>query len=243
MSSLTLRQKSKTTRRIDLFGIVPNRLSELALNEISQLPIRIDEQAAVLGDCFEIADGDRTSLVFDGDLSNCDYVGGGLESGRIVVNGSVGDFLADRMGGGIIEVKGSASRFACGGQRGGFVRVASDCGEYAAASGPGSKRGMNGGVMVVGGNCDQWLATRMRRGMVIVHGNVAPACASRMIAGTLVLCGQVELPLAANMARGTIILLRHQEICTVLLADSVQWNCSLPARMGAQPTNSLTRIL
>lgn len=214
MSSLTLRQTSKTPRRIDLFGVVPSRVDDLPLNEILRLPIRIDERPAVLGDSFEVVDGDRATIAFEGDLSNCDYVGGGLDCGRILITGSVGDFLADRMRSGTIEVAGSANRFACSGLRGGLVHVAGDCGEYAAAAAPGAKRGMNGGMLVVSGNCDQWLATRMRRGTVIVHGSVAAACASRMIAGTLVLCGQVEFPLAANMARGTILLLGHQVVCT-----------------------------
>ena len=214
MTSLTLRPATPLLRRIDLFGIVPNRLKDLALSHILQMPIRIDEHAAVLGDGFEVVDGDRTTITFDGDLSNCDCVGGGLDGGRILVTGSVGDFLAERMSAGVIEVGGSANRFACSSLRGGLVRVARDCGEHAAAAAPGAKRGMNGGVLVVGGNCDSWLATRMRRGTVIVHGNVAAACASRMIAGTLALCGQVEFPFAANMARGSILLLGHQTGCT-----------------------------
>lgn len=210
MSFLTLRKTAHSAQRIDLFGIVPNRVNDLPLNEISQLPIRIGERAAMVRDCFEVVDGDRTAIAFEGDLANCDYVGGGLESGRIIANGNVGDFLADRMRGGSIEVVGSANRFACSGLRGGLVTISGDCGEYAAAAAPSEKRGMNGGMLVVKGNCDQWLATRMRRGTVIVHGNVAAACANRMIAGTLVLCGQVTFPLAANMARGTILLLGQQ---------------------------------
>ncbi len=214
MSPLTFRKTDTVARCIDLFGIVPSRVNDLPLNEILQLPIHIDEKPAVVSDGFEVIDGERATIAFEEDLSNCDYVGGGLEGGRIIVSGSVGDFLADRMRSGVIEVAGSANRFACSGQRGGLVRVAGDCGEYAAAAAPGAKRGMNGGMLVVSGNCDQWLATRMRRGTVIVHGNVASACASRMIAGTLVLCGQVEFPLAANMARGTILMLGHQVVCT-----------------------------
>ncbi len=214
MSSLTLRPANTAPRRINLFGIVPNQVKDLPLSEIFRLPIRIEERAAVVGDCFEVVDGDRATIVLDGDLSNCDYVGGGLDGGRILVTGSVGDFLADRMRDGVIEVRGSADRFACSGLRGGLVHVAGDCGEYAAAAAPGAQRGMNGGFLVVNGNCDQWLATRMRRGTVIVHGNVAAACASRMIAGTLALCGQVDFPLAANMARGSILLLGHEGVCT-----------------------------
>jgi formylmethanofuran dehydrogenase subunit C len=218
MSSLTIRPApgslGNTPDRIDLFGVVPNRLGSLSLGEIQQLPIRVCEQFAKLGDFFQVADGDRGTLVLEGDFSKCDSVGGDMENGQILLTGDVGDFLAERMRGGSIEVRGSAARFAGSGLQGGVVEVLGNCGECAAAAAPGAKRGMNGGLLVIHGNCEAWLATRMRRGTVIVHGRVAAGCASRMIAGTLVLCGEVELPIAANMARGTILMLDQQAACT-----------------------------
>jgi formylmethanofuran dehydrogenase subunit C len=207
MNPITFHSTSTHTCRINLFNVIPSRLENLTLPEIEQLPIDTSEGSGRLGDWFNITDGDRSSVTFIGDLSHCDSVGGGLENGSIVVNGNVGDFLADRMKGGTLTVSGSAGRFACSSLRGGLVTVAGDCGEYAAAAAPGALRGMNGGTLVIQGNCDQWLATRMRRGTVIVHGDVSAACANRMIAGTLVLCGQVAFPLAAQMSRGTIVLL------------------------------------
>jgi len=214
MKPLTIRFPSTASHRLNLFGIVPNQLGNQALTAIQQLSIEVNDRPTQLGNHCEVIDGVRDELVLEGDLSGCDYVGGGLNSGRISIDGSVGDFLADRMTGGRIEVAGSAGRFAGSGLRGGIVNIAGDCGEYAASAAPGATRGMNGGVLVIRGNCDQWLATRMRRGTIIVHGRTAAACATRMIAGTLALCGPVDFPLAANMARGTILMLGHQVVCT-----------------------------
>ena len=214
MKSLTIRLPKTASKHLNLYGIVPNQLHELSISEIAQLAIEVNDRPAILGDYCEAIDGDRDEIAFEGDLSHCDYIGGGLTVGRILALGNVGDFLADRMTGGRLEVRGSAGRFACSGLRGGLVDITGDCGEYAASAAPGSNRGMNGGMLVIRGNCDQWLATRMRRGTVIVHGRTAAACASRMIAGTLALCGPVDFPLAANMARGTILMLGPQVVCT-----------------------------
>lgn len=214
MSFMTLRPKQTEARRLDLFGIVPNRLNDLPLSDIGQLPIRVDDRPCGLGEYFEVTEGERDTLLCEGDFSKCDAVGGGLENGAIIVEGGVGDHLADRMTGGSVRVSGSAEKFACSSLRGGVVEVNGNCGEYAAAAAPGAKRGMNGGVLVVHGDCDQWLGTRMRRGTVIVHGNVAAGAASRMIAGTLVLCGEVASPLAAYMARGTILMLSRATALT-----------------------------
>jgi formylmethanofuran dehydrogenase subunit C len=203
---LVLRRNTRPCQRIRLFGIVPNVLGPLSLDEICQLDIEVNDQAAKLGDWFSVQDGDRNEIVLQGDVSACDSIGG-MINGRLKVESSVGDMLAERMSGGEIEVDGSTGRFACGKLKGGVVQVQGDCGPYAASAPTGQSRGMSGGVLVIHGNCDQWLATRMRRGLVVVYGNVAAGCASRMIAGTVVLCKHAIQPLGAHMVRGTILML------------------------------------
>ncbi len=214
MNPLTIRFPTSPSLHLNLFGITPNQCDERTLDEILALPIEANDQPTKLGDHCEVIDGKRDQLLFEGDLSRCDYVGGGLTAGRIVVNSSVGDYLADKMSGGQIEVSGSAGRFACSSLKSGLVSIDGDCGPYAAAAAPGATRGMNGGALVIRGNCAEWLGERMRRGTVVVHGRTAAASASRLIAGTLVLCGPVDYPFAANMSRGTILMLGHQVVCT-----------------------------
>ncbi len=213
MKPLTFRFPDSAKVDLNLLGIVPNRVRDLDLSAIQQLPIEVGGKAAAIGEHCEIADGAREEIHFEGDLSRAHQVGGEQTDGRLVVLGSVGDALAARMTGGFIEVRGSAGRFAGGNLRGGVVDIAGDCGEYAASAAPGQKRGMSGGTLVIRGNCDKWLATRMRRGTVIVHGQVAAASAYRMIAGTLAFCGKVELPLGTDMSRGTILMLGKHSPC------------------------------
>lgn len=207
MKALILnRLKPRVRGPVSLKGVVPQALQSLSVAQISDLPVAVGESTQPLGSLFEIQDAGRDKLVFRGDLSNCSHVGGGMQSGLLEVEGSVGDFLAAGMAGGDLRVNGNAGRFAFSQLLGGSVAVAGNVGEYAAGVAPGQTTGMRGGQAIVGGSADRWLATRMRRGTVVVHGSVAAGAASRMIAGTLLVCGHCAQPLGAGMRRGTIIL-------------------------------------
>lgn len=210
MSSLKLRKKQSNARRINLSGIVPDRLLNLSLAEIATFPIVVDDVRSALKNEFEIVDGDRHKLLLLGDLSHCDCVGGGMQSGVLEVASSVGDYLANDLKSGQITVNGNAGGYAGSSMRGGLVEILGDVGEYAAAAAPHRRRGMNGGTMVIHGNAGPWLANRMRRGLVVVRGDVGVGCASRMIAGTVAIEGAVELPLGYSMSRGTVVLMGEQ---------------------------------
>lgn len=207
MSPLKLLLKSTVRGRINLQGATPDQLADLDLPSIAAWPIAVDGKVAALGQAFEISDGERERWLLSGDLRRCDFVGAGMRDGEIVADSSVGDHLASRMRGGSVEVLGDAGSHAASSLRGGSVSIAGNVGCYAAAPAPNQTRGMSGGELIIAGNADQWLASRMRRGLVIVHGRVASGCATRMIAGTVVICGQIAAPLGSSMARGTLLLL------------------------------------
>ncbi len=207
MNCLTLHKRFVHPNRINLHGIVPDRLQHLSLAEIEALPISIDGSTVPLNKQFAVSDGQRSTLILDGDLSHCDFIAGGMLAGEIVVEGTVGDFLAAGMRSGRVRINGDAGAYACSSLRGGQVVVVGNVGDYAAAAPPQAVRGMTGGVLVVHGSAGLWLASRMRRGLIVVHGYVAAGCASRMIAGTLAIVGQTQLPLGYGMARGTLFIL------------------------------------
>lgn len=207
MSPLKLELSASVRGQINLQGATPDRLRELDMAQISTWPITVDARAATLGDAFEITDGSRERWLLAGDLQRCDYIAANMRDGEIVVQGNAGNYLASRMRGGRVVVQGDAGSYAASSLRGGSVSIAGNVGCYAAAAAPNQPRGMSDGELIIGGNADQWLASRMRRGLVIVHGQVAAGCATRMIAGTVVLCGQVATPLGSSMARGTLLLL------------------------------------
>ncbi len=211
MNSLTIRPTREHPSRLNLRGIVPNRVLEMSVSEIQNLTIDGDLRPERLDNWFEVVDGNRDRLVAEGDLSHCDGVAGDMRDGIFEIHGAVGDQLATGMSGGRLIVHGSAGRFAGSGLRGGYVEIAGDVGEYAAGAGPGKERGMSGGMMLIRGSCGRWLASRMRRGIVMVDGDIDQGCASRMLAGTVVACGRVALPMAAGLSRGTLLLLEPRD--------------------------------
>ncbi len=224
MTSLTLHLKSRRvvdrsqkpstdrgaisdfTARLNLSGLVPDRLLSMSVAEIESLAIATETGMSTISDEFTVHDGTRDQLVLCGDLSHCDHVAGEMRSGELIIEGSVGNYLASNMRGGRVVVTGNAGDYACSSLRAGQVTVEGDVRCHAAAAVPFASRGMSGGDFLIRGSADQFLATRMRRGRVIVLGDVAAGCATRLIAGTVFVCGRVTLPLGCGMARGTLLL-------------------------------------
>ncbi|MCC6511724.1 MAG: formylmethanofuran dehydrogenase subunit C [Pirellulaceae bacterium] len=207
MSSLTLTLRADLDQqRMDLHGIVPDRVLPLSVGDLAKLPISVSGRACPLAEVFEISDGQRDRLVLRGALASADRVGGGMREGLLIVESSVGHRLADRMSGGELCVCGDAGHYASAQQRGGLVTISGNVGDFCAAAPPNSRRGMQGGQCLVEGSAGQFLAYRMRRGTVVIGGNVAEGCAASMVAGTVVLFGEFPFPLAVGMRRGTVIV-------------------------------------
>jgi formylmethanofuran dehydrogenase subunit C len=215
MIVLTHRTDAPDYHTMNLRGLLPERLAGLAAAEILDTSLLVDGHAMRLGDYWQLEleeDGGGQHLRLIGDCRRCVEVAAEMQSGRLVVAGSVGDYVGRGMRGGSVEVLGDCGRFAAGGLRGGTLHVRGNAGEFAAGAAPGASRGMQGGTLVVDGNCDRWLAARMRRGLVVVRGDVGGGAATRMIAGTLVLSGAMERPVGVGMRRGTLLHLRGEEV-------------------------------
>lgn len=196
--------------RLDMRGIVPDRLASLSVEEIANLSIACQARPATLGDWFEIVDGSRDKLLFKGDLSCADNVAAGMRDGTLVVEGSVGNALAADMRGGQVIVQGDAGDYVASGMRGGYVDVVGSVQDYCAGARSGTRRGMRGGILRVGKAAGRFLGYRMRRGTVIVGGRIDQGCANSMIAGTIVCSGELAAPIGIGMRRGTLICLSTQ---------------------------------
>lgn len=208
--TLTLQRKPVSQEllnsRLDLYGLVPDRVLGLDVASIAQLPIGIDGRAAIVQELFEIIDGPRDTLLLTGDLSQADRVGGGMLQGTLTVESDVGSALAENMRQGDLIIHGRAGEYACSQLRGGRVRITKDVGDYCGAAPTGSRRGMRGGSVVIEGSAGRFLGYRMRRGTLHVRGDVAEGCGSSMIAGSILIGGAVATPLAVAMRRGTVVL-------------------------------------
>ena len=75
---------------------------------------------------------------------------------------------------------------------------------------PGSKIGMNGGLIVINGKAGNFLGLQMRRGVIFVAQDVGNNCCNNMIAGTVILKKNFGDQLGLGMKRGSIILFRKK---------------------------------
>ena len=101
---------------------------------------------------FAIIDGERDEIRILGGSERLDRVGEGLDGGRILVEGDVGQRLAFGMTAARLRVTGSAGPFAASGASGGIVRIAGDADERAGAAVHGAMHGLNGATLVIGGS-------------------------------------------------------------------------------------------
>ena len=206
---LTLRQAPAL--RLDLRGVLPDTLAGLSVAEVERLPLAYGRDLVPLAEWFTVeATQDKeieavAALHLVGDLSRVDHIGHQMASGRLRINGPVGDGLGVQMRGGVIRLHGSARDQVGCEMSGGALHIDGDIGDFAASTLPGSMDGMRGGLLAVRGGAGDRLADRMRRGTVLVGGAVGDFAASRLVAGTVVLGGRCGVHPAWGMRRGSVL--------------------------------------
>jgi formylmethanofuran dehydrogenase subunit C len=205
MTGLTLRYRGADGQRLDLAGITPSALAAHGAAALARRPVGEGRHAALLGDAFELRDGPDGSIVIEGATDRLDGVGTGLTAGRILVDGSVGDYAARAMTGGTLEIRGSAGAWLASRMSGGTVRVAGSAGDFAGGAVPGDGEGMNGGLLVIGGHAGARAGDRMRRGLIAVAGSCGGRAGSRMRGGTVVTRGGFGPEPGPLMRRGTLV--------------------------------------
>lgn len=170
---------------------------------------------SVVGDWFEVEREDREGAEMDmvlvgGEVGGfwgwLDRVGGGMEAGRLVVEGSLGDEVGRGMRGGRLVVAGSVGDRLGMGLCGGDVVVVGDAGDGVGEAEYGVRRGMQGGSILVGGSIGEGGGCAMRRGWILVGGDAGDELARDMIAGSLVVLGWAKGRVGMGMRRGTIWL-------------------------------------
>ena len=210
MSRVRLTLKQVPALRVDLRGVTPATTAGLAPAQIERLSVTHGMQTLALAELFAVAcdttpaaDGE---LVFEGDLARFDRIGWQLAGGRIVVDGSAGDYVGACMSGGGVQVQGSAGLLAACEMAGGTLTIEGDVGDHAASSLPGSMDGMRGGTLVVRGRAGDRFADRMRRGSALVFGDVGDFLASRLVAGTIAIGGRAGAHVGYGLRRGCIVV-------------------------------------
>lgn len=123
-------------------------------------------------------------------LPRLDRIGAGMASGRLIIEGNVGDDLGASIFGGQIIVQGNA-------------------GDRVGGADQGATRGMTGGEIAITGDAGHHVGHLMRRGLISVGGKCGHSPGYRMLAGTIVIArGPLDHP-GLEMQRGTIICLEQ----------------------------------
>jgi formylmethanofuran dehydrogenase subunit C len=167
-----------------------------------------DGRPCPLGDLFVVTgDSLDETLICEGDFSRVHRLAAGMRRGAIEVRGSVGRHAAESMTGGVLTVAGDAGDWLAAELAGGTVRVEGRAGDNAAAALPGSRSGVNGGLVVVNGDVGHLAGARMRRGILAIGGSCGEAAAFELVAGTVIVAGTAGRRAGMGMRRGSLIAL------------------------------------
>lgn len=194
---------------LDLDGITPERVAGFSASEVAKIPVFHGNRSEPLGDFFDVVAAANppsgADIHFVGDTGNVKGIGAGMSGGFIFVENDAGMHAGARMTGGKLIIGGTVSDWLGAEMKDGYIEVRGDAGNQAGAAYRGSRRGMNGGTILLRGKAGDELGLIMRRGLIVVEGGCGEFAGASMIAGTVVLLGDVGEKLGAGMKRGTII--------------------------------------
>ena len=206
---VTLRLKQAPDLPVEAESLIPSNAGNKSLDAIYALPLLYGNRNICVGDFFsgelETVAGEGVSLHLQGDLTRFKRIGQEMNSGDLVVDGSVGFHAGAAMRNGRLTVRGNAGDWLGAHMRGGLIVVEGNAGHSIGAAYRGKTNGMNGGTILVHGNAGQMAGAKMRRGIIAVAGSCLDALGYQMNAGTILVMGAAGRRIGAGMRRGTII--------------------------------------
>lgn len=135
-----------------------------------------------------------------------------VHSGKLIIEGTVGNFCGGLSNVADIEIHGNAGWGVADNLMSGQVVVRGTC---SSAAGP----TLRGGTLVIHGNAGPRCGISMKGGTILVGGNVGTLTGFMMQKGTIVVCGNAAAGLGDSMYQGTIFLAGE---CKELGADCVE---------------------
>lgn len=204
--SLRLRLRTTSTIPICVEGVLPETTVGLSIEKASRLPVQQGNRTVRLGELFELSENPLPNqLCWQGDLSAVHWIGKGMNSGSIVIEGNVGRHTGSQMSGGTLTVNGNVSDYLGCEMRGGTIRINGNAMDWVGAAYHGNKSGINGGQIIVTGSAGSCAGMAMRRGTICIGGNCGRYPGWNMRAGTIVVGGESGGMIGKGMIRGTVI--------------------------------------
>lgn len=203
--SLTMSLHTSPDVPVEADVICPDKMTDANESALSALTVYHGNELTPLGDFFKIQGKYDGEIRIEGDLSNIKHLGSGMTSGRMIINGNVGQHLGTGMSGGEIIVEGDAADWVAPEMTGGRITIKGNAGHMVGSAYRGSKIGMQGGEIIVHGNVRNEAGHAMRNGLVVIGGNSGDFTGVSMLAGTIIVLGEMGIRNGAGMVRGTII--------------------------------------
>jgi formylmethanofuran dehydrogenase subunit C len=203
MEELRLTPKKMPGIPVEAELISPDTVAGKTLKEVRTLTVYVGNTERTLGDFFKVSGkvAEKASeqlIVVDSEVPDVKYIGSGMTTGQVLVEGCVGMHAGAQMEGGELVVTGSASDWAGAEMKGGLLRIHGDAGNQLGAAYRGSPEGMTGGCIVVGGNVGVEAGAFMRRGMIVIKGDVGPFLGVHMNGGEIFVFGRAARRLGAE---------------------------------------------
>jgi formylmethanofuran dehydrogenase subunit C len=233
VSALTFSLKAAPPQRLDLSGLTPGRLKDLKTGEIQRIAIATMREPLPVGEVFDVKGRAAAEIRFEGGSDRFDFLGHGMDSGLIRVEGDVGLKAGRRMRGGEILVNGDAGALLGSQMFGGRIKISGNAGDSVGGPLSGELSGMSGGMILISGKAGKQAGERMRRGMIVVSGTTGDYAGAAMIAGTLVLLGKTGHLPGYLMRRGTIVLGRGAQSLSPSFADCGPHELAFAALLGS----------
>jgi formylmethanofuran dehydrogenase subunit C len=202
-------------------AISTDRLAGLSERDINALPLSYGNRTVSFGEFFSVTGALNGTLEVEGDLSRVKYLGAGMTSGLMLVEGNVGTHLGAAMSGGNIEVSGNGGDWVGSEMSGGRITVKGDAGHLVGAAIRGARQGISGGDIIVHGNAGNEVGNAMRRGLIAIGGRCGDFTGVGLLAGTIIVLGELGVRTGAGMKRGSIV-----SMCDAELLPTFSYACS-----------------
>ncbi len=189
----------------------PDQWVNWQLSEIGRLNLRQGNRTVTLAELFDIQ-GDPADqiLLIQGDVPQLDYLGLGLTTGQIIVQGSVGIFVP--LSKPRNDYRSWLGRcFSSNTNQWWVIGCAWKCRQNLAGVFSGSQTRTAWWHGHRSGNAGPSVGQYQRRGLIIVLGDVGHEAGYHQLAGTIILGGMVGSSCGRSQRRGTIWLLETPE--------------------------------
>lgn len=179
MSHIVLTAKP-VSRTVDCRALLPLALQDKTVAEIGAIKLAANLSVS---DAFEVSLDSATEapqLTFKNTTSSHQYIGFGMTTGQLVVEGDAGDFLGAQLQNGVLICKGNAGARAGDRMRRGMLLIEGNAGDYCASD-------MMAGTLGVLGSTGAHLGYGMKRGTLLLAQTPTPQA-------TWIDCGFHKLP-------------------------------------------------